>query len=80
MMLLVAKTWAPWLTDDVPDLSFENMAPAEDGADGRLLPLRKSDQTILSDIGLGAANLMENVDVRQSTPTVHCRTTNAITL
>lgn len=48
-MLLVASTWAPWLTDDddVCDLSLENMAPAADGADGRLLPRRKSDQPIL---------------------------------
>jgi len=49
-MLLVDNTCAPWLTDDVPDLSLENIVPAVDGADGRLLPRRKSDQPILSDI------------------------------
>lgn len=49
-MLLVASTWAPWLADDVPDLSLENMVPVADGADGRLLPRRKSDQPILSDV------------------------------
>lgn len=52
-MLLVASTWAPWLADDVPDLSLENMVPVADGADGRLLPRRKSDQPILSDVPSG---------------------------
>lgn len=53
MMLLVDSTWAPWLTDDVCDLSLENIVPAVDGADGRLLPRRKSDQPMLPDVRLG---------------------------
>lgn len=55
-ILLVDNTCAPWLTDDEPDLSLENIVPAVDGTDGRLLPRRKSDQPILSDIWFSSRN------------------------